>query len=625
MQKKDFIFKSITTKIVLSILVNTVLLLIVLSILINQSYNKKVPVESKKIALNEIEKIASTIAYPLWYLDSAHVLQIIKGGIEQSDLLTSIKIETKIEHRDKQVLLIEWGKYSKTDISYNTPIKFNSFDSTITIGELSASFIPNSLTIKNVIKEQFKINVLVIILFTTLLILIQIFVINLLISKPLKAVKNSLIKFHETGIRKKVDWNSKDEFGEFVFAHNQAIDYSDKLESELSEAKSKAEKASLAKSVFLSHMSHELRTPLTAILGFTQILQEDENLNSEQADYINTINSCGDHLLNIINNILTLSKIESGEMELVETDFSIRKILTNVTSLLQIKAKEKNLYLNLVITNNLPEKIISDENKIRQILFNLIGNAIKYTQEGGITVRASSKYKADKTYFLKVMISDTGSGIPKEDLNAIFLPFKQSNSGKLNTNSTGLGLPICKDFINLMNGKIEVFNNPDRGSTFQFEIPVFESNEVTYIKIPSESVSKLNNLILKDLKVLIVEDTATNVYLLRKLLEKFKFNIEVAENGEEGVKKYSEFKPHIAFIDKNMPIKNGEETIIEIRNIEKELQTKTSIISLTADTFTEDINAMMKAGANLYMKKPFTIQELYDTLYSCIQYLNLEN
>lgn len=624
MLRNVFIYKSITTKLVFSILLNTILLLIVLSLLINQSYIKKVPIESKKIALSEIEKIASSIAYPLWYLDSAHVLQIIKDGIEKSELLTFISVKTRIENRDQPVLQIAWGQNSELEVKYSLPINFHSSDSTLVVGELSASFIPNSQTIKNVIKEQFKINTLVIILFTTLLILIQIFFIRFLISRPLKAVKNSLIKFKETGIREKVDWNSKDELGEFVSVHNQSIDHSNKLENDLSEAKSKAEKANLAKSIFLSHMSHELRTPLTAILGFTQILKEDKTLNSEQEDYIKTINTCGDHLLNLINNILTLSKIESGELEIADIDFNIRKLLTDIISVLQVKANEKNLYLNLSISNNLPERVVSDENKIRQILFNLIGNAIKFTVEGGIAVKVKCHYNSNKTYTLKISVTDTGPGIPEHELNSIFLPFKQSSSGKNSINSTGLGLPICNDFIKLMGGKIEVQNNHEGGSTFLFDIKVAESNEETNIEIPSDNFRKLNSLILKDIKVLIIEDTTTNIYLLKKLLEKFKFNIEIAENGEEGIIKYKQFHPQIAFVDKNMPIKNGEETIIEMREIEKKLNIKTSIISLTADTFTEDINTMIKAGANFYMKKPFTLQELYDTLYSCVTYLNLE-
>lgn len=624
MLKNAFINESVTTKIVLSILINTVLLLIVLSLLINQSYRNKLPIESEKIALNEIEKIASSIAYPLWYLDSAHVLQIIKNGIEKSELLKSISVKTRIENRNQPVLQIQWGNSENESKQYSAPIKFSSFDSTLIIGELVAFYIPNSPTIRNVIKEQFKINVLVIILFTTLLILIQIIVIRMIISKPLKVVKNSLDEFGETGIRKKVNWNSKDEFGEFISAHNQSIDHSIKLEDQLSEAKRKAEKASLSKTIFLSHMSHELRTPLTAILGFTQILKSDNSLNSEQEEYVSTINTCGDHLLNVINNILTLSKIESGEIELNNSSFNLREVINNVVSVLKIKAEEKNLFIKLSILNNLPQKIYSDENKIRQILFNLIGNAIKFTENGGITIKVKTSFIEKDSSMLDVKISDTGSGVQEDELETIFQPFKQSSVGKNNINSTGLGLPICKDFIELMDGTISVKKNSNHGSTFSFNIPISESTEAIATTDRTNIYENLKKYNLSELTVLIVEDTPTNVYLLKKLLERFNFKIVVAVNGKEGVEKYESIKPNIAFIDKNMPVMSGDEAILKIKKLETKLNIKTSIISLTADTFTEDINAMMKAGANFYMKKPFTIQELYEIIQSSLIYIGLE-
>lgn len=621
---KANLHRSITTKLVFSILINTALLLLAMSLLINNTYRREVPIESHKLALNEIEKIASVIAYPLWYLDSAHVMQIIKNGIEKSELITSINVKTRIENRNKPEMEIAWGKTLYTNDSYHNPIIFNSNDTLITVGEITASFKKHSPTIKHVIKDQFISNSLIIIVFTSLLILIQIVAIQLLISKPLKAVKNSLIKFKKTGIRKKIDWKSNDEFGDFLSAHNDAIDYSNKLEEELSNAKLKAEKANRAKSIFLSHMSHELRTPLTAILGFTQILQGDKTLNKEQADYINTISSCGDHLLNVINNILTLSKIESGEVIINNSSFNLQNLVKNVISALQIKANEKQLYLKLNIQNELPNVIRSDENKLRQILFNIIGNAIKFTNNGGITLAIKSVFLNENKYSLEFTISDTGQGIPKEDLKSIFLPFKQSEAGQTNNESTGLGLSISKDFIEMMGGGISVFNNNDKGTTFKFNILATQTIENLHNTNQTDILKKLKTMDLSKYKVLIIEDTATNVQLLKKMLSQFKFQIKVATNGKDGVQMYNEFKPQISFVDKNMPIKNGEETITEIRENEKKLKIKTSIISLSADTFPEDIKAMLDAGANLYMKKPFTVQELYNTLYSSLNFIDIE-
>lgn len=622
MLKKAFSHRSITFRIVSSILLNTVLLLLAMAFLINYSYNKQLPLESKKIALNEIEKIASTIAYPLWYLDSAHVLQILKKGVEKSELLTFIEVKTRIENREKPLLKIKYGKHSSSYMLENIPINFSSYDSLIVVGELSASFSQNSPTIKKVIREQFRISISLVIISTSFLILMQIIFIKFFISNPLKAVKNSLIKFKQTGIREKVNWKSNDEFGEFVSVHNESIDYSNDLEEQLSNAKTKAEKASLAKSVFLSHMSHELRTPLTAILGFTQILREDPTLNSEQSDSIKTINTCGDHLLDVINNILTFSKIESGEIEINETIFNLRDVISSTISALQVKAQEKDLYLRLTISNNIPQTIQSDENKFRQILFNLVGNAIKFTEKGGVTVKIKSSFEDIKNSILTVEISDTGPGVDDDEKLTIFTPFKQSKTGKISVNSTGLGLPICKDFIELMGGEITVNNNPnEKGTTFTFTLKIREADDLNQNNTQIKYYEKLKNENLKNLKALIIEDTLTNIFLLKKLLGKFELNIEISENGLEGVNKYSEFKPDIVFVDKNMPIMDGIEAISKIRELEKKLNIKSSIISLTADIFTEDINSMMKAGANLYMRKPFTLQELYEALFASLIYL----
>ncbi|TGK50161.1 response regulator [Leptospira kanakyensis] len=378
-----------------------------------------------------------------------------------------------------------------------------------------------------------------------------------------------------------------------------------------------AQKASQAKTDFLASMSHEIRTPLNAILGMTDTLNETE-LTEEQQEYLTVLRNSGKALFNIINDILDLSRIESGKFEMEHIHFSIRNLMSETVSLFFMKAKAKGIEIEFNVEDDIAESIAGDSTRLQQVLINLLGNAMKFTEKGRITVTTSL---CENKKNLKISVKDTGIGIPKEKLTSIFESFTQVDSSTTRKyGGTGLGLTITKKLIQLMGGDISVVSEVGAGSNFIFEIP-YEG----FIKRISGINQHWLNLELPEpehfptCKVLLAEDSEENIFIIKTFFRKYPIEIITAYNGKQALEYFKSQKFDIILMDMQMPEMDGLEATREIRKIELANQTSATnsipIIAISANVQKEDISKSFLAGITSYVSKPVRKQEILKLMY----------
>src|SRR5208337_973423 len=407
----------------------------------------------------------------------------------------------------------------------------------------------------------------------------------------------------------------RDEHGQALLMTGTIIDITKlkRAEADLEEAKARAEATNRAKSTFLANMSHELRTPLNAVLGFSRLLKSGPDVTPRQQETLDIIVRSGEHLLNLINNVLDMAKIESGRVVLEESEVDLHRLLHEMQSLLGVGAVEKGLQFTLERDPDLPRFVAADAGKLRQVLLNLLGNAIKYTDSGGVKLRArlASIHGSEKAK-VRFVVEDSGPGIAQEECQRIFFPFVQLGDRVPAQAGTGLGLAICKQYVELMGGQIGVASKPGKGSVFHFTIPVTVLPSVAEPQEPKHG--RIVGLAggQPAYRLLIAEDQQDNRLLLRRLLSPLGFELREASNGQEAVTLFEQWHPDLIWMDIRMPVMDGLEAARRIRAAKAGADTK--IIALTAHALEEEREPIMAAGCDDLVRKPFREQEVFEVL-----------
>jgi PAS domain S-box-containing protein len=380
----------------------------------------------------------------------------------------------------------------------------------------------------------------------------------------------------------------------------------------LLQTKAGAEAANRAKSTFLSTMSHEIRTPMNAILGYAQLMLRDSTLSAEAKTNLKIIGRSGEHLLSLINDVLDMSKIEAGRVDLSPATFNLSKLLEDLAAMFRLRAGAKALRFEMTVDGESVPYIVADAGKMRQVLINLLGNAVKFTEFGGINLRVHLEERSAGQLWLSARVGDTGPGITNDDQRKLFEPFSQVRRGPDSLKGTGLGLAISRKHARLMGGDITVSSDPGVGSVFQFDIPIGRGDAKVAMKrsAPRRVVAIQEG---RDVpKILVVDDHPENRDWLQKLLTCVGFSVREAENGEVAIRIWEEWRPHLILMDVHMPVMDGLEAIRRMRATPQVRQPV--VVALTASAMDDDRRSVAESGADDFLAKPCREDELLEKI-----------
>ncbi|MFC0516377.1 response regulator [Mucilaginibacter angelicae] len=380
-----------------------------------------------------------------------------------------------------------------------------------------------------------------------------------------------------------------------------------RLINRLNESEKTAREALLIKENFLANMSHEIRTPLNSILGFTNLLKR-RKIDADAGEFVGSIQKAGENLLAIINDILDLSKIEAGMMRIVHSPFSVRGLVDSIETLFNERIKEKGLSFNSKIAADVPDTLIGDATRLTQILVNLIGNALKFSEQGCIRVEVYNKQTSGKTIKLGIRVTDDGIGIQKDKLASIFERFNQAEDSITRSyGGTGLGLSIVKDLVVLQLGEIEVTSEPGKGTEFNFYIPYTIADEQVTVYADEESIDSKPQ-VDHSLNILVVDDNAMNQSLMKHLFTQWGIGFDVASNGEEAINRLKSETYNVVLMDIQMPKMDGYTATYQIRN---DLKLDVPIIAMTAHAMAGEREKCLSHGMNEYIAKPVNDDDLF--------------
>jgi signal transduction histidine kinase/CheY-like chemotaxis protein len=527
---------------------------------------------------------------------------------------------------------IEKVKYEDKHIHLYEKINYSS----IGADNLGTVYLKSNL---DKVKERFILGLWVIILFIPFAMLsafIMASKLQKIITSPIYSLLATMKKVsQQKNYTIRENKTTNDELGELVNGFNMMLsqieernydlnEYKNNLETkvnirtaELATARDQALEANKTKSIFLANMSHEIRTPMNAVLGYTQILLRDSKLSKTQQEHLNTIQNSGNHLLGLINDILDISKIEAGAMELNLENFKLKDLINSISLMFAMRCEQKGL--NWQVKTNLDDNIIlnADQGKLRQVLINLLGNAVKFTSHGDITLKITSMDIGEQT--LKSLylfeITDTGVGIPIEAQSHIFEPFKQDKEG-IDKGGTGLGLAITKRQVELMNGTVGINSQNNKGSTFFMEL-ILNDGELDEISKSEKKILRIKSG--QKISALIVDDIKENREILSNMLKEIGVDTVLANNGEDALNKLENIQIDIIFSDIRMPKMDGIKFIEHVRIIPK--LKALACIAISASSLDHENKKVIQAGYDSFVAKPFK----FDAIYNCLsKYLDVK-